>query len=420
MNSGNVDNNNVNNSDNYVVPFLANNFNNNYRIVFEGKITFEELVEAYLSCRHHKRWTKAAIKFEVNLEDNLNKLYEDLVNGTYKISSSTTFVVSDPKYREVFAADFRDRIVHHLFINRIGPYLEEYFDDSSFNCRVGKGSLKAIYRLQEIINEEKDKYPKCCCILGLDLRAFFMSIDRKLTLHDLTRFSKINIPEDNLEFTLYLAKTILKNDPTLNCRVIGDISLWDNISSNKSLFNRSNGLPIGDLTSQHIANFILTELDIFITRHGFKLVRYVDDSRIVGKKEDLIKFIPILFRYIEDILHLSFNKSKIYLQHYTKGAPFIGYFVTRNSIIPGKRLKHKVNRLINEIENSEYTTFESINKLQMRVNSYLGFLVHCKSYTLRKKLVMAVFSKQLGFISYKGFTKITMNRKLKSQGLILS
>lgn len=66
LDSGNVDN--------YVVPFLANNFNNNYRIVFEGKITFEELVEAYLSCRHHKRWTKAAIKFEVNLEDNLNKL----------------------------------------------------------------------------------------------------------------------------------------------------------------------------------------------------------------------------------------------------------------------------------------------------------------------------------------------------------
>lgn len=82
-------------------------------------LTFEKLFKAYLDCRKHKRSTINALMFEYNLEQNLLKLYEDLISGEYEIGKSICFIVLYPKPREVWAADFRDRIVHHLIYNEI-------------------------------------------------------------------------------------------------------------------------------------------------------------------------------------------------------------------------------------------------------------------------------------------------------------
>lgn len=101
----------------------------------EEIVSIEDLVKAYKDCRKHKRNKSSAVKFELNLEENLYTLKEDLNNGTYTIGKSIAFVVTKPKYREVFAADFRDRIVYHLLIRKLEPYLENYFADSAYACR---------------------------------------------------------------------------------------------------------------------------------------------------------------------------------------------------------------------------------------------------------------------------------------------
>jgi hypothetical protein len=85
------------------------------------KPTFQELVKAYFDCRKHKRNTSSALAFEQNLERNLTELYDELQANTYQPGKSICFVITRPKPREVWAADFRDRIVHHLFYNRISP-----------------------------------------------------------------------------------------------------------------------------------------------------------------------------------------------------------------------------------------------------------------------------------------------------------
>ena len=55
--------------------------------------------------------------------------------------------------KEVFAADFRDRIVHHLLVNRIMDRLEKnYWISDSYSCRVGKGTLFGAKRLKEQLN----------------------------------------------------------------------------------------------------------------------------------------------------------------------------------------------------------------------------------------------------------------------------
>ena len=60
-----------------------------------------------------------ALKFELNFESELLKLQRELESHTYKPGQSICFVVTKPK-PEIFAADFRDRIVHHILVG----YLE--------------------------------------------------------------------------------------------------------------------------------------------------------------------------------------------------------------------------------------------------------------------------------------------------------
>lgn len=97
-----------------------------------GPVSFAELVEAYFDCRRTKRNSNAALSFEMRLERNLRRLYDELADGSYTPGRSKCFVITRPKPREVWAAAFRDRIVHHLLYNRIGPRFERSFIADSF------------------------------------------------------------------------------------------------------------------------------------------------------------------------------------------------------------------------------------------------------------------------------------------------
>ena len=93
------------------------------------------------------------MKFEQNLEANILQLHAELLGGNYKPRPSLAFLVEKPKRREIFAADFRDRVVHHVLINIIEPYWERRFIFDSYACRKGKGNLAAVKRLQSFTRQ---------------------------------------------------------------------------------------------------------------------------------------------------------------------------------------------------------------------------------------------------------------------------
>ena len=96
--------------------------------------TFADLLQAYYDCRKRKRNTYSALKFEVNLEKNLLKLYADIKSGKYEIGRYICFIVTSPKPREVWAACFRDRIVHHLVYNAIKVRFHKRFIKDTYSC----------------------------------------------------------------------------------------------------------------------------------------------------------------------------------------------------------------------------------------------------------------------------------------------
>jgi len=115
--------------------------------------TFANLYRHYLLCRKGKRNTCNALRFEARQELNLLELAEALQNRSYRPSSSVCFVTQRPKLREIFAADFRDRIVHHVLVDELERYWEPVFIHDSYACRRGKGIHQAVARLRQFIRQ---------------------------------------------------------------------------------------------------------------------------------------------------------------------------------------------------------------------------------------------------------------------------
>ena len=143
-----------------------------------------DLFLAYYDARRNKRNTNNALSFELHYESSLIHLCDDIFKRNYQPRRSIAFIVNKPVKREVFAADFRDRIVHHLIFNYIAPVFEKRFVNDSYSCRTGKGTHYGIQRVDHFIRSCSENYHKDCYILKMDIQGYFMSIDR-LLLYDI-------------------------------------------------------------------------------------------------------------------------------------------------------------------------------------------------------------------------------------------
>jgi len=82
------------------------------------------LFEAYYRAREGKRNTRNQLKFEIDFEHNLLQLANEIQQRRYVPKPCIAFVVNRPVKREIFAADFRDRVVHHLLHGSINHIIE--------------------------------------------------------------------------------------------------------------------------------------------------------------------------------------------------------------------------------------------------------------------------------------------------------
>jgi hypothetical protein len=184
-------------------------------------IPLAEVFEAYESCRRHKRGTHNALAFELDYEANLVALWRDINSGAYRPARSIAFIVERPVKREIFAADFRDRVVH----------------GHSYACRVGKGTHMGIRRVERFMRSCSRNYTRDCYILKLDIQGFFMSIDRGILYRRLEAFVGEKYSAQDRELVLGLCRKVVFCDPARNCVVKGCRADWDGLPADKSLFH---------------------------------------------------------------------------------------------------------------------------------------------------------------------------------------
>lgn len=388
-------------------------------------VTLEDLFQAYFDCRRSKRNTMNALAFETDYESNLIALYEELNTGTYLPGRSIAFVVTKPVKREIFAADFRDRIVHHWLINQLNPFFERTFIYDSYASRKERGAHFGIQRTSRFIRQCSANYTKDCYVLKIDIQSFFMRIDKPILLTMLRDFIEKHEIHQDKTFVLDLCQKIIRSDPTVNCLRKGTRNDWDNFPSDKSLFyaQPNCGLPIGNLTSQIFANFYLNTFDHFIKHDlGVRYYgRYVDDCLLVHENHDHLKsLIPILEDFLKTKLKLSLHPRKTYLQHYSKGVNFLGVIIKPNRIYMGKRTKGNFYDAItkhNLIASKGKPSKEEQAAFLCSMNSYLGIMKHYDTYKLRRKMLkkhVSIWWWNLFYIS-AGYSKLSQTQKTVSR-----
>jgi len=362
--------------------------------VAEG-VTLTELLEAYYSCRRHKRNTHNALKFEVDFERHLILLRDEINAGTYRPGRSIAFVVDKPVKREIFAADFRDRVVHHLIINKLNPLFEREFIYDSYACRVGKGTLFGVHRLETFIRKCSKNYNADCYVLKLDIRGFFMHINVDLLFDRLSIFIEHKYVGRDKEMLVELCRIVLLNKPSENCTIKGRRSDWNGLPRDKSLFYASKncGLPIGNLSSQVFANFYMNLFDHFVKSelqvrfYG----RYVDDFVLVhSDKEYLRSLIPILQKFLLDELALDLHPKKITLQHYSHGVSFLGAIIKPHRTYVGRRTKGNFYSSIQKHNGIIATRQPDLTEQRAFIssmNSYLGVMGHYRTQRLRRSMI---------------------------------
>ncbi len=359
------------------------------------KIELSELFSAYFDCRSNKRNTINALAFEVDYESNLITLCDEINNGTYQPGKSITFIVDKPVKREIFAADFRDRVVHHFIINKLNPLFEKRFIYDSYACRIGKGTHLGIQRVDRFIRQCSQNYTRDGYILKLDIKGFFMHINKNILFEKLSSFVQQNYLLPDKALLLELCQKVIFNDSTQNCIIKGKRSNWDGLPPDKSLFQSTLncGLPIGNLTSQVFANFYLNTFDHFIKHDlGIRYYgRYVDDFVLVHQdKEYLTSLIPKLSNFLFSTLQLSLHSRKIYLQHYSKGVQFLGTIIKPYRIYIANRTKGNFYASIQRQNQAvQLTTPDKETKAAFlsSMNSYLGIMKHYKTYKIRKQML---------------------------------
>ena len=388
-----------------ILPFP---YNSSYRLTRE-QLLFDLYIAFYDAARHKHKMAYVK-KFEQNLSENLNELCDDLLNRRYRALPSKCFIIDYPKKREVFAAMFRDRIVHHLYFRYTHQIFERTFIADSYSCIEGRGTHYGIDRLRQHIRQASLNWTQPCYAMNLDIRGYFMHINRekllKLSIDTLRRMAthKVGMTADvpipsgvpltpattwaeirDFDFLLWLTEQIVMLDPMENCIIVGDDSDWDGIDRAKCMRFVESGLalPIGNLTSQLYSNVYLNPFDQFVKRdiHCQYYGRYVDDSNMIDTDRDwLLAQVPKVREFLADELGLQLHMGKLHIQEIHHGVEFLGAFVKPYRDYVSRNTLERIRQNMQQIDLTDK------NHVIASVNSYLGVLSHSASYNLRREI----------------------------------
>ena len=335
----------------------------------EPEPCIEEVIYAYLCCREGKRNNNAVIQFESNFTENIMELYYSIVNRTWKPKSHLCFVVQTPKAREVWAAQFSDRIIHHVIFNRINERFESQWIDTTFACIKNRGTGGACDWADRSFRRITRNYSRRAYGLKLDIHNFFPSIDRDIL------FTKLSL-KVNEDWLLYLIESVINVDLKKDVHFPGNTKLLHLIEPHKSLLNSKPhlGLPIGNLTSQFSANEYLNDLDQRIVRSGLArhYGRYVDDLLIMSTSFNNLTIAHQLVIDSLTRLNIKLHPFKHKYHELNHGFDFCGmFFKTFRKYLRNKTKEIAKSKICDLSESEESSaTLTSFMSVARRVNSF--------------------------------------------------
>lgn len=280
--------------------------------------TYESLLRAWKEVKKNKSYHFSVLSYEHNLAVNLSNLLRVLEDGTYRPRELRSFYIHDPKTRLIEAPHIEDRIVQHAILEVVRPLIECRFVDQTFACRKHKGT----HASNDLLKKYLVGYKNSGYFLKIDIEKFFYSIDHSVLERQVREV--IKCPE-----TLKIIRLFYDN-------------------------KEGKGLPLGNVTSQVLANLALNPIDHFIKR-DLKIrhyVRYMDDLILLSDNKDVLKYtMPLIIAELED-LKLKVNK-KTKISRISEGIDFVGYRTWYNRRLIRKRSLFKIKRKLIKNANQE-------------------------------------------------------------------
>lgn len=353
-------------------------------------LAVSELFQAYYDCRKTKRNSAGALKFEERLERNLMDLYHELHDGSYYPGPSTVFVVEYPKVREVWASDFRDRIVHHVLYNRIAERFHRRFIHDSYACIPGKGTHRAVARMEHFARSVTRNFTIPGFVLKMDVESFFTSINRQV----LDKLITPHIPE---RWWLDLARLILHRDPVPDAIMASRPEMIRRVPKHKSLFHAPSGvgLTIGSLNSQCLANVVMNVVDQH-AKHVLKLrhyVRYVDDMTVFGCDASALAEVPTKIDAImRSELGLRLHPKKTSINRVEHGFDALGFVMRPHArYLRRSTLNNGTNKIRGLIRAQA-----PIERVRQVAHSYFGLLGHANGWKEQGRLAAMLHQGRYG------------------------
>lgn len=312
-------------------------------------IQMDNLCLAYYKARKSKQQNVEVIDYGKNLNSNIKHLQKQIETGDIEVGNYEYFNISDPKRRQICAASFPERVLHHAIMNICHPVFERNLIYDTYATRKNKGIYAAIGKAKKAT--KKYKY-----VAKLDMRKYFDSISH----------------------------IILKQKLRIIFKDYQLIGIFDNIIDSYRV-SKNKGIPIGNLTSQYFANFYLSAADHF-AKEQLKIpvyLRYMDDILMFKNNRAILKEKVNTFKnYIETNLELQLKP--VLINSCEKSVLFLGYTLYPNKILLNgrskKRFKKKIVKYHQKLENSQWTEAE----YQKHILPLLSFVKHAYTKKLRK------------------------------------
>ncbi len=340
-----------------------------YGNLYPKILEFDNILLAARKAQKGKRFRDNVLDFNYNLETELIKIQKELTDKNYQPGAYRTFHLRSPKSRLISAAPYRDRVVHHALCNIIVPIFERTFISDSYANREGYGTHRALRRFTEFARSSR-------YVLQCDIRKYFPSIDHEILKQLIRR--KIKCQD-----TLWLIDKIIDNSNEQE-EVIHYFPGDDLLTP----LQRRHGLPIGNLTSQWMANIYLSGLDHFVKEEikAPKYVRYVDDYALFSDDKEFLAQARLAIEEYLVKLRLKIHPIKSQLFETKHGASFLGFRIFPDRIRVRNSNLHRARRRLKRLQTDYAQGKINWQDVKQSLNSWVAHLEHGDTWQLRKKI----------------------------------
>jgi len=330
--------------------------------VYNELVSLDNIFSAWKAFKSGKTRKKEVMEFENKLEDNLFDLHNKLVKKIYKHSEYKKFIIADPKQRTIHKAEIKDRLVHTLTAKKLEQIYQPIFIAHSYSCQPNKGIHKALRDLLSFSRKASSNFTRNFWYLKGDIRKFFDNIDHQILLQVL----KKKIKDEKFLWLIWQVVNSFHKD------------------------RKGQGLPLGNFTSQWLANVYLNELDYYV-KHDLTIkyyLRYADDFLIISRsRDDLLKHLGKIKLFVEKKLQLALHGNKVFIKKFSSGIDFVGYRVLPRRVIIRKNIRKRIVKKTKERQIQLLDNEIGLWKYYETINSYLGWLKHGHNHKLSNKII---------------------------------